>query len=132
MDVDGCLLHVGMTGSGPDVLVLTGGPGCVQYLERDEIAVPDRRCWYPEPRGVGRSQGGPHDMARAVADLEAVRRSVGVASWIVVGHSWGSDLAVRYALEHPEAVTGVVGVAGKGPQRTMQAVRGRRGHRERG
>lgn len=117
MDVDGCLLHVGVTGSGPDTLVLTGGPGCVQYLERDEIAVPGRRCWYPEPRGVGRSQGGPHDMARAVADLEAVRRAVGVASWMVVGHSWGSDLAVHYALEQPEAVTGVVGVAGRGAQR---------------
>ena len=117
VDVDGVALHVGVTGAGPDVLVLTGGPGCVQYLERDEIAVPDHRCWYPEPRGVGRSGGGPHDMARAVADLEAVRRSAEVVSWIVVGHSWGSDLAVRYALEHPEAVDGVVGVAGKGPQR---------------
>jgi proline iminopeptidase len=117
VDVDGVELHVGVTGSGPDVLVLTGGPGCVHYLERDEIAVPGHRCWYPEPRGVGRSAGGPHDMARAVADLEAVRRSAGVASWLVLGHSWGSDLAVRYALDHPDVVSGVVGVAGKGPQR---------------
>lgn len=30
---DGTLLHVGVTGVGQDVLVLTGGPGCVQYLE---------------------------------------------------------------------------------------------------
>ncbi len=110
-------LHVGVTGEGPDVVVLTGGPGCVQYLERDEIAPAGHRAWYPEPRGVGRSGGGPHDMAQAIADIEAIRRSVEVDSWIVLGHSWGSDLAVRYAVEHPESVTALVGIAGRGPQR---------------
>jgi proline iminopeptidase len=35
----------------------------------------------------------------------------------VVGHSWGCDLAVRYAVDHPEAVTAVVGIGGRGPQR---------------
>lgn len=114
---DGTLLHVGVAGEGPDVLVLTGGPGCVQYLERDEIAPRGFRAWYPEPRGVGRSQGGAHTMGQALADLEVVRVGVDVASWIVIGHSWGSDLAVRYAVEHPDSVVAVVGVAGRGPQR---------------
>ncbi|MFC0006853.1 alpha/beta fold hydrolase [Micromonospora siamensis] len=110
-------LHVGVTGQGPHVVVLTGGPGCVQYLERDEISPRGHRAWYPEPRGVGRSGGGPHDMAEAIADLEVVRQTVGVRSWIVLGHSWGCDLGVRYAVEHPEAVTAMVGIAGRGPQR---------------
>ena len=117
IDVDGTPLHVGVTGRGRDVVVLTGGPGCVQYLESDDLAPHHHRCWYPEPRGVGRSSGGPHTMERAVADLEAVRTAIGVDEWLVLGHSWGSDLAVRYAVEHPEAVSGVVGVAGRGPQR---------------
>ncbi|ONI75648.1 hydrolase [Kribbella sp. ALI-6-A] len=117
VQVDGVALHVGVTGQGRDVLVLTGGPGCVQYLEQDEISPAGHRAWYPEPRGVGRSGGGPHSMERAIADLEGIRAAVGVDRWIVLGHSWGSDLAVRYAVEHPEAVTGVVGVAGRGPQR---------------
>ncbi|MFF0343154.1 alpha/beta fold hydrolase [Kribbella sp. NPDC004875] len=117
VEVDGVGLHVGVTGRGRDVVVLTGGPGCVQYLERDEISPPDHRAWYPEPRGVGRSGGEPHTMERAIADLEGIRSAVGVGSWLVVGHSWGSDLGVRYALQHPEAVEGVVGIAGRGPQR---------------
>lgn len=116
-DVEGTPLHVGVTGSGPDVVVLTGGPGCVQYLERDDLAVPGHRCWFPEPRGVGRSGGGPHDMERAISDLEAVRRAAGIGSWTVLGHSWGSDLAVRYALDHPDRVRGVLGLCGRGPQR---------------
>ena len=114
---DGTSLHVGITGVGPDVLVLTGGPGCVQYLENDEIAPRGFRAWYPEPRGVGRSGGGAHTMEQALADLEEIRRQAGIQRWIVVGHSWGSDLAVRYAVEHPEAVLAVVGVAGRGFQR---------------
>ncbi len=117
IEVEGVALHVGVTGRGPDLVVLTGGPGCVQYLERDEISPPSHRAWYPEPRGVGRSAGGPHTMERAIADLEAVREAVDVGSWTVVGHSWGCDLAVRYAIERPEAVTAVVGIAGRGPQR---------------
>lgn len=117
MDVAGARLDVGVTGEGPDVVVLSGGPGCVHYLEDDAIAPRGVRAWYPEPRGVGRSTGGPHDLERAVADLEAVREAVGVGAWVVLGHSWGADLGVRYALDHPERVRAVVGVAGTGPQR---------------
>ncbi|QIS20977.1 alpha/beta fold hydrolase [Nocardia terpenica] len=111
---DGVLLHVGVTGKGRDVVVLSGGPGCVHYLEDDGLAPRGMRAWYPEPRGVGRSGGGPHDLAQAVADIEAVRRAGGVDRWVVLGHSWGSDLAVRYALDHPDRVGSVVGVAGHG------------------
>lgn len=111
---DGTLLHVGVTGVGPDVVVLSGGPGCVHYLEDDELAPRGMRAWYPEPRGVGRSGGGPHDLDQAVTDIEAVRRHAGVDHWRVLGHSWGSDLAVRYALDHPDRVSSVVGIAGHG------------------
>lgn len=78
IQVEGVGLHVGVTGQGPDLLVLTGGPGCVQYLERDEISPTGHRAWYPEPRGVGRSGGGSHTMERAIADLEAIREAVGL------------------------------------------------------
>ncbi len=37
-----------------------------------------------------------------------------MAGGVVLGHSWGGDLAVRYALDHPAAVRGVVAVAAHG------------------
>ena len=114
---DGVDLHVGVTGEGPDVLVLSGGPGCVHYLEEESIAPRGVRAWYPEPRGVGRSAGGPHSMPEAIRDIEAVRRAAGVEKWCVLGHSWGADLALRYALDCPAVVRRVVAVAGKGIQR---------------
>jgi len=114
---DGIELHVGVTGAGPDVVLLSGGPGCVQYLEDEAIAPRGVRAWFPEPRGVGRSGGGAHSMEEAVADLEAIRRSAEITSWVVLGHSWGSDLAVYYALQRPQAVRGVIGIAGTGVQK---------------
>ncbi|MCL8025807.1 alpha/beta hydrolase [Nocardioides sp. BSK12Z-3] len=99
------------------MLVLSGGPGCEHYLATESLAPTGRRCWFPWPRGVRPSGGGPHDMERAVADLEALRIGLGLGSWAVVGHSWGGDLALRYAVDHPEAVTCVVAVAARGPQR---------------
>ena len=111
---DGTRLHVGVCGSGADVLILSGGPGCVHYLEHDHLVPPGMRAFFPEPRGVGRSAGGAHDMARAVADLESVRMASGVERWTVLGHSWGGDLAVRYALDSPSTVARVVAIAGHG------------------
>ncbi len=96
------------------MLVLSGGPGCVHYLESDHLAPTGARSWFPEPRGVGRSGGGPHTIAQALIDLEDVRRTAGIDEWTVLGHSWGSDLAVFYALDFPSSVTRVVGVAGHG------------------
>ncbi|MEN4475427.1 alpha/beta hydrolase [Mycolicibacterium cosmeticum] len=121
---DGVALHVGVAGDGPDAVILSGGPGCVNYLENDALTPAGTRCWFPEPRGVGRSQGGPHDLAQAVGDLETIRTAMGVESWIVVGHSFGSDLGVRYALDHPDRVRAVVGIAGHGlhKDRTWSAV----------
>jgi proline iminopeptidase len=75
---DGMTLHVGVTGTGVDVVTLSGGPGCVQYLEHDSIAPRGVSAWYPEPRGVGRSQGSAHDLRRVVDDLESLRRSIGI------------------------------------------------------
>ncbi|WP_026877187.1 alpha/beta fold hydrolase [Jiangella gansuensis] len=39
-------LHVGVTGSGSDAVVLSGGPGCVHYLEHDDIAPRGMRACY--------------------------------------------------------------------------------------
>lgn len=117
---DGVPVRVLTCGAGPDVVVLSGGPGMVHYLAEQSLAPEGFRCWFPVPRGVPPSGGGPHDMVRAIADLEDVRSRLGIEDWIVLGHSWGSDLAVRYALEHPDRVRAVVGVAGHGLHRDRE------------
>lgn len=66
-----------------------------------------------EPRGCGRSEHATHySVATSLADLEGVRQQYGVEQWIVVGHSWGADLALIYALEHSAHVLGFVYLSG--------------------
>ena len=42
-----------------------------------------------------------------IADMEQVRAHVGVQRWALYGHSWGSTLALAYAIEHPDRVLGL-------------------------
>jgi proline iminopeptidase len=53
-------------------------------------------------------RGGAHDLLAAitthhlVADIERLRRHLGVERWLVLGGSWGSTLALAYAERHPD------------------------------
>jgi proline iminopeptidase len=68
-----------------------------------------------DQRGCGRSeQRGPYSVAQSVADLDAVRRHLGVERVAVLGHSWGAQLALRYALDYPGRVSRLVYGSGVG------------------
>lgn len=43
-----------------------------------------------------------------VADIEALREHLGVEKWLVHGVSWGSTLALAYAIAHPERCSAVL------------------------
>ena len=65
-----------------------------------------------DQRGCGQSR--PHASLEAnttwhlVADMEQLRRELGIERWLVFGGSWGSTLALAYAQAHPEVVTELV------------------------
>lgn len=60
-------------------------------------------------RGYGRSigLGGPFDMEAQVADLTEVVVDAAVRC-VVVGHSYGGNVALAAAARHPESIAGVV------------------------
>jgi proline iminopeptidase len=43
-----------------------------------------------------------------VADLEALRRSLGISRWAVMGHSYGGFVALKYALLHPDRISHLI------------------------
>jgi proline iminopeptidase len=104
---------------GIPALYLHGGPGSGLgpggYRMKFD---PDRfRIVGFDQRGCGRST--PHvtepgyDLARnttqhLIADIEALRRHLGIDRWLVNGVSWGSTLALAYAQAHPHRVLGIV------------------------
>jgi proline iminopeptidase len=93
--------------SGVPVVFLHGGPGAG--------STPDHRRFFDprfyriivfDQRGAGRSL--PHGEIEdnttplLVADMERLRRHLGVERWVVFGGSWGSTLALAYGAAHPE------------------------------
>lgn len=111
---DGVRLDVRSTGSGDDVLVLVhGGPGLSKeaMAPYEALAGDDLRVVSYDQRGAGRSgtpADGDYGLDAQVADLEAVRRSAGADRLALLGQSWGGLVAMAYAAEHPERVTGLV------------------------
>ena len=98
---------------GVPVVVLHGGPGSGSQpgalrlfdLTRFRVVLIDQR-------GTGAST--PHGSVRhnrtdrLIDDIEAIRVRLGVERWGVLGGSWGAALALAYAGQHPQSVTGVV------------------------
>jgi pimeloyl-ACP methyl ester carboxylesterase len=69
---------------------------------------------------------GPFTIAQALADIVAVLDALGWAKAVVVGHSWGGHLALRFLAEHPERLLSVLavdplGVAGDGGMAAFEA-----------
>ncbi|MBO28139.1 MAG: prolyl aminopeptidase [Rhodobacteraceae bacterium] len=98
---------------GIPVVVLHGGPGggCSPSMRR--YFDPSRyRVILFDQRGCGRSR--PHASVtdnttwHLVADIELIRKTLGIEEWIVFGGSWGATLALIYAETHPESVRNLV------------------------
>ena len=49
-----------------------------------------------------------YTVARAVADVEAIRQQIEADKVFLIGHSWGSALAANYLAKYPDHVAKVV------------------------
>src|SRR6266849_4760726 len=114
--VPGSSLWTVCQGNGLPLVCCHGGPGLWDYLEPVAEMVDDLVTVYRyDQRSCGRSAGAPpHDVATAVADLDALRDHWGFSRWIVLGHSWGATLALAYALTHPSRVRALLYLSGTG------------------
>jgi proline iminopeptidase len=103
---------VGRTDGIPAVY-LHGGPGSGCQPDHRRLFDPERfHTVLFDQRGAGRSRPkGSRDantLPHLIADLERIREKFGIERWMVVGGSWGATLALAYAQEHPQRVTGIV------------------------
>lgn len=96
-------------GSGPDVIVLHGGPGAHHdyLLPQFDLLARGRRLRYYDQRGGGRSpvaRDVPVGWRQHVADLDALIAHWNLAPATLLGYSWGGLLALLYAVQHPGRV----------------------------
>lgn len=116
---DGVELWVEITGSGDGVPVVLchGGPGMWDNLgPLASLIDADRPVIRWDQRGCGRSGGadGPFSLDQSLADLDALRRHLGISRWIAGGHSWGASLALRAVLADPTSAAGLLYLSGTG------------------
>ncbi|GHI04756.1 alpha/beta fold hydrolase [Streptomyces cellostaticus] len=115
---DGVRLWAARSGGAGDPLVLChGGPGLWDMFgDVAELLADVTPVIRWDQRGCGRSErcDGPWTSERFVADLDVVRRHFGLERMALLGHSWGAQLALTYALAHPDRVSALVYVSGTG------------------
>lgn len=97
------------TGTATPVILLHGGPGYASFYMKPMEALSDER---PVVRydqlGQGKSDATSDTtlftIARYVSELEALRAHLAHDKVHVVGHSWGTNLALEYYRAHPARV----------------------------
>jgi proline iminopeptidase len=98
------------------VVFLHGGPGIADMAGDaayfGQLAGDGYDVWVYDQVGTGRSgrlaDPGQYTIAREVADLEAIRRRIGADRMVLIGHSWGGQVAAAYLAAHPGRVARVV------------------------
>lgn len=102
-----------VTGDGPLVLALHGGPGLnFDYLDPvvEELAACHRVATFQQ-RGLAPSTAeGEYTIDEALADVVAVLDELGWEQAHLVGHSWGGHLALHAAAAMPDRLSGVLAV----------------------
>ena len=97
------------SGSGIPVILLHGGPGFNSYYLKPLEALGDQRTVIRyDQLGAGKS-GTLTDttkmtIAHFVTELDSLRAHLGYDKVHLVGHSWGTMLAIEYYRVHPEHV----------------------------
>ena len=117
---DGHKLYWETVGSpkGTPAVYLHGGPGSGTTPGARRNFDPDAyRAVLFDQRGCGRSRPlasepdadlSTNTTDDLMADLERLRKHLGIEQWVVVGVSWGVTLGLIYAERYPERVMGLV------------------------
>lgn len=100
-------------GAGTPVILLHGGPGFSSiYMKSLEALATERPLVRYDQLGGGRSDGLTDTVSftitHFVAELDSLRATLGYERVHLLGHSWGTILAVEYYRVHPEHVASMV------------------------
>ncbi|MDB5433472.1 MAG: pip [Caulobacter sp.] len=98
---------------GAPMVVLHGGPGgAINPTMRRFFDASKWRIVLFDQRGCGKSRPNAsledNTTWSLVEDIERLRKHLGITKWATFGGSWGSTLALAYAVTHPERVTGII------------------------
>jgi proline iminopeptidase len=99
--------------AGKPCVILHGGPGGAINPTMRRFFDPSKwRMALFDQRGCGKSRPNAsledNTTWALIEDIERLRERLGVEKWCVFGGSWGSTLALAYAILHPERVESLI------------------------
>lgn len=105
-------LFVKVIGQGYPLLLMHGGPGLdhTSLLPLEPLADRFTLIFYDQ-RCNGRSEGADvttMTWENLTADAEALRQRLGYEQWAVLGHSFGGNVALEYALRYPQIISRLI------------------------
>jgi pimeloyl-ACP methyl ester carboxylesterase len=114
---DGVRLHArDWGGSGQAVVLLHGLASNARIWDgvASRLAGAGLRVVALDQRGHGASEqpGSGYDFATLSRDLSAALAALGIERPVLAGHSWGANVALRFAADRPGALAGLVLVDG--------------------
>lgn len=126
VQVDGGYLHYYVKGSGEPLFLLQGGPGFSSYYMRAIAdSLPEYQCVLIDYCGTGLSQFKVPDTSwvsteSMLKDVETVRAHLGFKKIKLLGHSYGTQLAMYYAVRYPKNVLSLTFLACIEPNNRFQ------------
>lgn len=99
--------------NGIPVVFIHGGPGAGSSAKSRQFFDPDfYRIIVYDQRGSGRShplgETRNNTTPLLIEDLETLRRHLSIDKWLLFGGSWGSTLALAYAIHYPTLCLGLI------------------------
>jgi pimeloyl-ACP methyl ester carboxylesterase len=124
---NGIQLHYQRIGHGPDVVMIHGLTGnlAVWHLKIIPLLMDRFRILTYDLRGHGYSEMPPtgYSATDMAGDLEGLLDELGIEDASLVGHSFGADIALYFALLYPDRVRKVVAIEAAIPAMIHQRAR---------
>jgi proline iminopeptidase len=112
MQIRDVSLFVKVMGQGYPLVLMHGGPSLdhTTLLPLEPLADQYTLIFY-DHRCNGRSEGAEAStmtMDNLTADADTLRQELGYDQWIVLGHSFGGNVALEYALRYPQRLSRLI------------------------
>jgi pimeloyl-ACP methyl ester carboxylesterase len=114
IEIKGQQLRVYQTGSGPDILLIHGLPGCIEDWETiiPELSKKYRVTAYDRPgHGFSSANSLRYDVGQNADIALALIDKLKLNNPVVVGHSYGGTMVVAIAERNPSNVKAIVSVS---------------------
>src|SRR5512137_2366885 len=112
MSIRGISLNVEVFGHGYPMALMHGGPGQDYTSLLPFKALADQfTLVYYDHRCNGHSAGpnvSSMTWENLTADADELRQTLGFDKWAVLGHSFGGNVALEYALRYPESLSHLI------------------------